>query len=187
MPKIVRKDVKVNYRWFTGRVNGITSEIVTDVKVCAAYHPEEDDERPTSVNFKALWDTGASTTLVSPKVVSSCGLKPIGVMEIGVVREFHRLNSYLANIVLSNSSVEIGKITVGCAELPGETDVLIGMDIITLGDFAITNVAGKTVFSFRIPSLVIVDFGLENPVVKPVLLNIMEPENSNNTTFNSST
>ena len=37
-------------------------------------------------------------------------------------------------------------------------DVLIGMDIITLGDFSITNVNGKTVFSFRIPSTETVDY-----------------------------
>ena len=31
-------------------------------------------------------------------------------------------------------------------------DVLIGMDIISLGDFAISNYESKTQFSFRIPS-----------------------------------
>jgi hypothetical protein len=30
-------------------------------------------------------------------------------------------------------------------------DILIGMDIITLGDFAITNANHRTVVSFRIP------------------------------------
>jgi len=38
--------------------------------------------------------------------------------------------------------------------LPGGDggDILIGMDIITLGDFVITNLNGKTKVSFRIPS-----------------------------------
>jgi hypothetical protein len=31
-------------------------------------------------------------------------------------------------------------------------DILIGLDIITIGDFSITNHNGKTVVSFRIPS-----------------------------------
>ena len=31
-------------------------------------------------------------------------------------------------------------------------DFLIGMDIITLGDFSVTNLNGKTTFSFRYPS-----------------------------------
>ncbi len=41
-------------------------------------------------------------------------------------------------------------------------DVLIGMDIITQGDVAITNLGGNTVFSFRIPSQKQVDFVQEH-------------------------
>jgi len=37
-------------------------------------------------------------------------------------------------------------------------DVLIGMDIISLGDFAITNFGGKTRFTFSIPSTRVIDF-----------------------------
>ncbi|MBI4382812.1 MAG: SEC-C domain-containing protein [Nitrospinae bacterium] len=37
-------------------------------------------------------------------------------------------------------------------------DVLIGMDIISKGDFAVTNKENTTVFSFRIPSLEHIDF-----------------------------
>ena len=36
--------------------------------------------------------------------------------------------------------------------------VLIGMDIITLGDFAITNQNHTTTFSFRMPSLHTIDY-----------------------------
>ena len=41
-------------------------------------------------------------------------------------------------------------------------DVLIGMDIITKGDFAITNPDGTTKFSFRIPSQADIDFVRES-------------------------
>jgi hypothetical protein len=37
-------------------------------------------------------------------------------------------------------------------------DILIGMDIITLGDFAVSNFEGVTKFSFRVPSLSHIDF-----------------------------
>jgi hypothetical protein len=43
-----------------------------------------------------------------------------------------------------------------------DCDLIIGMDIMTLGDVAITNLNGKTVFSFRVPSLHLVDFEKEN-------------------------
>ena len=43
--------------------------------------------------------------------------------------------------------------------LAGEQDdVLIGMDIINLGDFAVSNVEGSTCFTFRMPSLEEFDF-----------------------------
>jgi hypothetical protein len=39
-----------------------------------------------------------------------------------------------------------------------DADVLIGMDIIGEGDFAVTHQDGKTTFSFRVPSLKTIDF-----------------------------
>lgn len=38
-------------------------------------------------------------------------------------------------------------------DLPYSVNILIGMDIIQLGDFHISNAGGKTLFSFVIPSL----------------------------------
>ncbi len=45
-----------------------------------------------------------------------------------------------------------------------DCDLIIGMDIMTQGDLAITNFEGKTVFSFRIPALHRVDFEAEHAV-----------------------
>ena len=42
--------------------------------------------------------------------------------------------------------------------LAGDAEVLIGMDIIGLGDFAVSNFQGQTSFTFRIPSLKHIDF-----------------------------
>jgi hypothetical protein len=43
-------------------------------------------------------------------------------------------------------------------QLTGNADILIGMDIITIGDFSITNVDKKTVFTFRFPSIKTIDY-----------------------------
>ena len=40
----------------------------------------------------------------------------------------------------------------------GPADVLIGMDIIGSGDFAVTNSENKTVMTYRIPSVSRIDF-----------------------------
>ena len=36
-------------------------------------------------------------------------------------------------------------------EFPSNADMLIGMDIIRMGDFAVCNADGKTSFSFAVP------------------------------------
>ena len=42
--------------------------------------------------------------------------------------------------------------------------MLIGMDIISKGDFAITHPGGHTKFSFRVPSQADIDFAVEDRV-----------------------
>ena len=42
-----------------------------------------------------------------------------------------------------------------------EPDILIGMDIISQGDLAVTNKQGKTVFTFQIPASHKIDFKAE--------------------------
>lgn len=43
-----------------------------------------------------------------------------------------------------------------------DTDVIIGMDIINRGDFAVSNRNGATSFSFRIPSVEDFDFAAQD-------------------------
>lgn len=65
--------------------------------------------------------------------------------------------TYVVNIMLPNG-VGFANVTVTRGLLSDGADVLIGMDIITRGDFAITNKDGNTVFSFRFPSQTAIDF-----------------------------
>ena len=48
-------------------------------------------------------------------------------------------------------------------------DVLIGMDIISQGDFAVTNHGGITKFSFRMPSVTHIDFVEEFKKSQPTI------------------
>ena len=47
---------------------------------------------------------------------------------------------------------------VGVKGLVGNADVLLGMDVIGLGDFAVTESHGKTVMTFRMPHRDVIDF-----------------------------
>jgi hypothetical protein len=65
-------------------------------------------------------------------------------------------DTYLVNIYLPNRVV-IQTIRVSEGAIAG-TELLLGMDIIAQGDFAITNYEGKTWWTFRIPSNEPIDF-----------------------------
>ena len=54
-------------------------------------------------------------------------------------------------------SMRFPDLEVTLGELAG-IDVLIGMDVIGCGDFAVTNHKSGTVFTFRTPSLARIDF-----------------------------
>lgn len=110
-------------------------------------------------SYWAIWDTGATNTAVTPRVVGECGLIPIGQTKIVGVHGEELSNVYLIDVCLPNGVV-VPEITV--SEVPGLTgevdDVLLGMDIIGLGDFAVSNYRGKTSFTFRMPSQEEIDF-----------------------------
>jgi len=67
------------------------------------------------------------------------------------------VNTYLINIVLLNG-IQVYNLKVSEGDLPSGIDMLIGMDIISLGDFSITHKNGGTTFSFQIPSTHEYDF-----------------------------
>lgn len=68
--------------------------------------------------------------------------------------------SYAVNVKLPNE-VEFQGLRVILGNLRSY-DVLIGMDIISLGDFAITHPGNETKFSFRIPSQADIDFARDD-------------------------
>lgn len=60
--------------------------------------------------------------------------------------------TYTIDVGLPNRVIIQGIIATEIDELSSGCDSLIGMDVITLGDFSITNHNGSTCMSFRIPS-----------------------------------
>lgn len=98
-----------------------------------------------------LWDTGATNTIISPNVVKALGLQSYEKCQMegvgGIVDTMiYEVNIFKSNgIAFRNNQVLCGDIT--------DYDVVIGMDIIGKGDFAITNENEETWFSFRYPSL----------------------------------
>ena len=147
---------------FTITATGILREIITEVQICEAFDPTTRAlPHPPLSSFRAVWDTGATNSVITQQVVDRCGLKPISRAIVSTANGQHQAEVYLVNIALPNH-VGCPNIRVTKADLGG-ADVLIGMDIITLGDFAITNKGGKTLVSYRYPSVGIIDFLAGSP------------------------
>ena len=151
-------------RSFTSKYSGLSTVLINDVFISKSFDPlsEKVNSKNYNINsYKAIWDTGATGTVITQNVVDKCALSPTGVVEVHTAAGKTRTNSYLVNVWLPNRII-IPNVKATLGELPGNVEVLIGMDIIGQGDFAVTNKGGKTVFSFRFPSVECIDF-VKNP------------------------
>ena len=106
--------------------------------------------------YRALWDTGADRTGISKKVVKDLGLDIVAYSENHTAGGVVSVTIHLVSLVLPNNIVT-PPMLVSCCDIDS-ADILIGMDVITLGDFAVTNMDERTTFSFRIPSAETIDF-----------------------------
>lgn len=112
---------------------GILRVLQTTCGVCKAFNPLAGGQHPEITPFKGLWDTGATGTVISNKVVEKLGLKPIGKSKVFHANGESIVNVYAINLFLPNQ-VAFPFVTVTEGVLAG-IDLLIGMDVITMGDF----------------------------------------------------
>ena len=97
-----------------------------------------------------MWDTGSNATILSTKLVSE--LRPDhfgqgGMTGIGGQSEG---DTYLMHVSLPTGDI-ITYQEVYEANL-GDYDAIIGMDIITRGNFHLDCIKGETLFSFELPN-----------------------------------
>lgn len=138
---------------FTIEYHKLVNVLYTGCRIGAAFNNkiQHKEEIPNMHEFRAIWDTGASASVISKNVVDKLGLEPTGIAQVFHANGISIVNTYSASIFLPNGIV-FTTLKVTEAILPTGTDVLIGMDIISRGDFAITSSNNKTKFSFQIPS-----------------------------------
>ena len=142
-------------RAFTLESEGILASLITDILIAPTYSQQNNAYIPRL--RRGLWDTGASRSTISQRVVDDLHLVPAGQCTISTANGAATVNTYLVDIALPNQ-VTVKDVLVSCANIGNDNDALIGMDIICVGDFSITNVGGKTKFSFRIPSMEEIDY-----------------------------
>jgi hypothetical protein len=143
---------------FTSKYNGIAWSIVTPVDVDIPFDPTQlgGAPEPTWYSVRGIWDTGATNSVITSKVIQARDLKPIGIVEVGTPNGKSNANTYLVNFRMPNHVGFVGiRVTEGKLE---DVDVLVGMDIINKGDMSITNKDGQTWMTYQIPATHRTDF-----------------------------
>lgn len=134
---------------FTKIYNKFKGRIVTEEHI--VINKEE-------IPIVAAWDTGSTYSCISPEFVKLLNIQPVSDDKLYTPYGVIQSQVYDVDILLNNQA----GYTVRVAENPyihrEGVDFLIGMDIISEGDFTISTYKGKTCFSFRIPSKGLIDY-----------------------------
>jgi hypothetical protein len=144
---------------FTIKFNGLTNRIVTELWLTPAFDPKEYPESPFPLyKTTALWDTGATSSVVTQTTAKSIGLIPTGNTMVNHAGGTSQTNTYVTNFFLPNRVTVYGVFVSECSDNAGNFGAIIGMDIIVKGDFAITNFNGFTWMTYRFPSMQPIDY-----------------------------
>lgn len=156
---------------FTCEYPHVVNALKTNCTIFNAFDPHSDEDKKNAISCDcmAIWDTGATGTVISSRVAKKLNLAPTGIVNICHANGRSFVNKYVINIWLPNQ-VGFAYLEVTEGELDESFDVLIGMDIISQGDMAITNVNRQTVFSFRTPSMERIDYVEDAGVKKSIAL-----------------
>jgi len=128
------------------------THIVKEIETPVTIYSSSESTEGKCIKINAIWDTGATHSVISTELAKQLDAEPVDKCLVSDVYKKNKTTDVImATLILPNGSIMYGKRFSICG-IPG-TDVLIGMDIISMGDFVITNAKGKTMFSFVIPTL----------------------------------
>lgn len=153
------------FQAFTIKSNGgRLRSIVGEVGVSLPFDPADTQTlNSTPIHrTQALWDTGASNSVVTKATAKALNLQPTSLARVNHAGGISDVNVYLVNLYLPNGLNISGVNVTECEDTEGHFGVIIGMDIITLGDFAVTNVGENTTVSYRFPSVKTIDYVQES-------------------------
>ena len=142
---------------FTKKYPEIQRKIITNAII---------DTNGISMPVRIQQDTGATGTCISKEVVSKLQLIPIGMVNVHTPSGIGTMNQYTINLILNNEIIFHNWVVMDSEIGKQGIDVLIGIDIISNGDFAISNYEGRTQFSFRIPSQEHIEYKRTNSTYK---------------------
>ena len=134
---------------FTGRFNMFRGRIVSEIVICSP-----DDADLVSTKIRALWDTGCSQSIISKRVADFLRLQPdnkqqfrspfggTAICDVAKVR---------LCVVLGGIRIPIDAAINTKPNSDPDCDITLGLDFITMGDFAISHLGESLFLSFCYP------------------------------------
>ncbi len=110
-------------------------------------------------NVRALWDTGSTCSVVVSRIINELGLVHHRIVENQYLGGNGNNPIYNTKFSLGNN-FEINEVieVMAVGYIDDTCEVMIGMDIIGLGDFSVCGKNGNICMSFRYPSLHTIDY-----------------------------
>lgn len=134
---------------FISLIKSNSSRVITPCCVeVSGYKRLESSKRTEFMCDSAMWDTGASVTLISERVASELGLVVTGTTIIsGYDGKKKRANTYRIDLKFTD---DLHVCFVEAVETPSPFfDLLIGMDVISQGNFHVDSIADPPIVSFE--------------------------------------
>ena len=111
---------------------------------------EKPNSNKDAVKCNAVWDTGATSSMISASTAKLLSLAPTGITQIAGVHGISNAKSYIINVIFGNGFT-LHEIKVHEAADCGGFDFLVGMDIICRGIMLLDGVtSGKLKARFQI-------------------------------------
>src|SRR5688572_25689815 len=103
--------------------------LISDLKVCEPGTVADGGSADNLPLYKGIWDTGATSSVITQKIVDDLKLQPTGVTKVNGVQGEDISPVYLVDFLLPLGVIIPGlRVTLG--KLPEGNDALVGMDVI---------------------------------------------------------
>ena len=103
-----------------------------------------------SLSTDALWDTGASISAITPEIKDKLKVTTIDKKTIASVHSTQVVDIAYITVELPNNVIK-KNIKVAVCNITLNIGMILGMDIISMGDFALSNGNNQTLISFAVP------------------------------------
>ena len=158
----------VPHRAFTRRYKKLVRVLETQVFI-------ENPFNAKSRQCRAIWDTGAEITTIVQSVADDLGcIATDKANMVGVGSQSKEVNVYDINLIDPAGFKITNMAVASTSSIGGGGEILIGMDIIGLGDLAITNVNEETTFTFSVPSYKEADYVARADKLNPTIIKRLE-------------